>query len=95
MKRFIRSLAFCLALSLAFCCMGCAGLNQLSDALRGLAARETPAPSATPVPEQTAAPQQETPAPAEPEPAAAGELLAALDLALFKRIWRATRLHLS
>ena len=85
MKRFIRSLAFCLALSLAFCCMGCSGLNQLSDALRGLAARETPAPSATPVPEQTAAPQQETPAPAEPEPAAAGELLAALDLALFKK----------
>lgn len=45
MKRFIRSLAFCLALSLAFCCMGCSGLNQLSDALRGLAARETPAPA--------------------------------------------------
>ena len=84
MKRFNRFFAFGLALLLAFSCMGCSGINELSEALRGLADRATPAPVETPAPAPVETPAA-TPVATEPPAPDAGELLAALDLALFKK----------
>ena len=84
MKRFNRFFAFGLALLLAFGCMGCSGINELSEALRGLADRATPAPVETPAPAPVETPAA-TPVATEPPAPDAGELLAALDLALFKK----------
>ena len=84
MKRFNRFFAFGLALLLALGCMGCSGINELSEALRGLADRATPAPVETPAPAPVETPAA-TPVATEPPAPDAGEQLAALDLALFKK----------
>ena len=75
MKRFNRFFAFGLALLLAFGCMGCSRTNKPS---------ETPAPVETPAPAPVETPAA-TPVATEPPAPDAGELLAALDLALFKK----------